>query len=96
MWGCGFVKDGQSKRGSVWLWVCEGWPVKTWQCLVVGLFRWGLCVWDCGGGVVVCFRRKRRKESREKRRRNREMNNTKKEKRKKEKKRKGEREMNKK
>ena len=82
-WGYRFVEVV-----SVGLWVCEGWPVRTWQCLVVGLFRWG-CVFgivDCGGGVVACFRRKRRKESREKRRRNRKMNNTKKEKKKKQRK----------
>ena len=35
MWGCGFVKDGQSERDSVWLWVCSGGVV----CL--GLWRWG-------------------------------------------------------
>ena len=37
MWGCRFVKDGRSKRGSVWLWVCWGGAV------CVGLWRW-----DCG------------------------------------------------
>ena len=31
----------------VGLWVCEGWPVRTWQCLVVGLLGWG-----CVFGIV--------------------------------------------
>ena len=74
MWGYGFVEDGRSERGSVWLWVCwggavglglwrwgyrfvevvsvglwvcEGRPIRTWQCLVVGLLGWG-----CVFGIV--------------------------------------------
>ena len=60
--GCGSMKDGQSERGGGWLWVCGrgavevvsvglwvcgGWPVRAWQCLVVGLLGWG-----CGFGIV--------------------------------------------
>ena len=41
-WGYRFVEVV-----SVELWVCEGWRVRTWQCLVVGLFRWG-----CVFGIV--------------------------------------------
>ena len=26
---------------SVGLWVCGGWSVRAWQCLVVGLLGWG-------------------------------------------------------
>ena len=38
MWGCGFVKDGQSERGSVWLWVCSGGAV----CLGLWIVEVGL------------------------------------------------------
>ena len=41
-WGYRFVEVV-----CVGLWVCEGWPVRMWQCLVVGLFRW-----SCVFGIV--------------------------------------------
>ena len=46
--GCGFMEDGQSKRGGGWLWVCGRGVVG------LGLWRWG-----CGGvkcGVVGLWR----------------------------------------
>ena len=41
-WGYGSVEVV-----SGGLWVCEGWPVGAWQCLVVGLSGWG-----CVFGIV--------------------------------------------
>ena len=80
LWVCGggAVGLGLWMRGykfvevvSVGLWVCEGWPIRTWQCLVVGLFRWGCVFGIVEVGLFASDEReekspKRREEEREK------------------------------
>ena len=44
VWDCG---GGVVEVLSVGLWLCGEWPVRAWQCLVVGLLGWG-----CGFGIV--------------------------------------------